>query len=279
MFGMFYFITFFVQGVLGYSPLKTGFAFLPVALVDRHRLAGSSARSCRDRAEGADHRRRRVGDDRAVLVLAGRRATTRLLGSLLPGMMIIAVAMALPVRAADLTAVSKVAQHRRRAGIGAAQRRPAGRRRDRPVGDGDGVRHRRAQLRSKHTTGAPRPAAPVHRGGSTSGRAGGNGLQTTTSAGSPSAGRQCTDRGGQFFTGRTGTSSCTCGPRFGSGLPDGARSSASWRSSSPRADQRQEDGRAGESAEAAGSRLDQARSGPPVPSFEDAGGPSRLSTR
>gem|GEM_PF-121105 len=33
MFGMFYFITFFVQGVRDYSALKTGFAFLPIALV------------------------------------------------------------------------------------------------------------------------------------------------------------------------------------------------------------------------------------------------------
>ena len=33
MFGMFYFITFFVQGVREYGPLKTGFAFLPVAFV------------------------------------------------------------------------------------------------------------------------------------------------------------------------------------------------------------------------------------------------------
>ena len=32
MFGMFYFITFFVQGVRDYSALKAGFAFLPVAL-------------------------------------------------------------------------------------------------------------------------------------------------------------------------------------------------------------------------------------------------------
>ena len=32
MFGMFYFTTFFTQQVLGYSALKTGFAFLPVAL-------------------------------------------------------------------------------------------------------------------------------------------------------------------------------------------------------------------------------------------------------
>src|SRR6476646_9484048 len=33
MFGMFYFITFYVQGVREYGPLKTGFAFLPVAFV------------------------------------------------------------------------------------------------------------------------------------------------------------------------------------------------------------------------------------------------------
>jgi EmrB/QacA subfamily drug resistance transporter len=33
MFGMFYFITFFVQGVREYGPLKTGFAFLPVAFM------------------------------------------------------------------------------------------------------------------------------------------------------------------------------------------------------------------------------------------------------
>jgi EmrB/QacA subfamily drug resistance transporter len=33
MFGMFFFITFFIQGVREYSALKTGFAFLPLALV------------------------------------------------------------------------------------------------------------------------------------------------------------------------------------------------------------------------------------------------------
>jgi EmrB/QacA subfamily drug resistance transporter len=32
MFGMFFFLTYFVQGVLQYSPLRSGFAFLPVAL-------------------------------------------------------------------------------------------------------------------------------------------------------------------------------------------------------------------------------------------------------
>jgi EmrB/QacA subfamily drug resistance transporter len=33
MFGMFYFVTFFVQQVMQFSPLRTGFAFLPVAFV------------------------------------------------------------------------------------------------------------------------------------------------------------------------------------------------------------------------------------------------------
>jgi EmrB/QacA subfamily drug resistance transporter len=33
MFGMFYFVTFFVQQVIGFSPLQAGFAFLPVAFV------------------------------------------------------------------------------------------------------------------------------------------------------------------------------------------------------------------------------------------------------
>ncbi len=33
MFGMFYFVTFFVQGVMQFSPLRAGFAFLPIAFV------------------------------------------------------------------------------------------------------------------------------------------------------------------------------------------------------------------------------------------------------
>ena len=33
LFGMFYFLTFFVQGVMGYSSLKAGFAFVPVSVV------------------------------------------------------------------------------------------------------------------------------------------------------------------------------------------------------------------------------------------------------
>ena len=37
MFSMFYFASIYVQEILGYSPLKAGFAFLPVHLRDRDR--------------------------------------------------------------------------------------------------------------------------------------------------------------------------------------------------------------------------------------------------
>jgi predicted MFS family arabinose efflux permease len=44
MFGMFFFLTLFVQGVLGYSPLRAGFAFLPItaAIVTTSQFAARS---------------------------------------------------------------------------------------------------------------------------------------------------------------------------------------------------------------------------------------------
>ena len=44
MMGMFFFLTQFLRGVLGYSDLKTGFAFLPLTADRVHRLAAVSAR-------------------------------------------------------------------------------------------------------------------------------------------------------------------------------------------------------------------------------------------
>ena len=35
---MFFFATLYLQNILGYSPLETGFAFLPVTRRDHHRL-------------------------------------------------------------------------------------------------------------------------------------------------------------------------------------------------------------------------------------------------
>ena len=53
MFAMFYFLSLFIQNVLGYSPLKTGFAFLPfsagiVAAADARLHPGQQGRPALD---------------------------------------------------------------------------------------------------------------------------------------------------------------------------------------------------------------------------------------
>ncbi|HEV7205513.1 MAG TPA: MFS transporter [Jatrophihabitans sp.] len=107
MFGMFYFITFFVQGVLDFSALRTGFSFLPVALTIGvvsqvvARLLG------------------RAGP-RPLLILGTVLITCALLwfsrvsassgyaGTLLPGMLVLATAMGCLFVPLTVTAVSKV---------------------------------------------------------------------------------------------------------------------------------------------------------------------------
>jgi EmrB/QacA subfamily drug resistance transporter len=107
MFGMFYFITFFTQGVLGYSALKTGFAFLPVALT----IGVASQVVARLLP--------RLGP-KPILVFGTALLTASLLwlatvdahssyaGKLLPGMLALAVAMGCNFVPLTVTAVSKV---------------------------------------------------------------------------------------------------------------------------------------------------------------------------
>ena len=155
MFGMFYFITFFVQGVREYGPLKTGVAFLPVAFVigivsqinaklmprlgpKPLMITGTSLLTrgpvlVRHGEQGLELRRQAA----ARHVRAGRRD-------------------GLPVRPADRDRGVQRREHRRRAGLGAAQRRAAGRRRARPVGDDDGVRHRGQELEHRPHQGPAR---------------------------------------------------------------------------------------------------------------------------
>ncbi len=108
MFGMFYFITFFVQGVREYGPLKTGFAFLPVAFV----IGIVSQINARLMP--------RLGPK--PLMIAGTSLLTVALfwfatvnkdssyaGKLLPGMFVLAVAMGCLFVPLTVTAVSNVA--------------------------------------------------------------------------------------------------------------------------------------------------------------------------
>jgi EmrB/QacA subfamily drug resistance transporter len=108
MFGMFYFVTFFVQGVRDYSALKTGFSFLPVAAT-----IGVTSQIVA-RLLG------RIGP-KPLLVTGTVLITLALLwfstvdpassyaGTLLPGMMVLAVAMGCLFVPLTSTAVSQVA--------------------------------------------------------------------------------------------------------------------------------------------------------------------------
>ena len=73
MFGMFYFVTFFVQGVREYGPLKTGVAFLPVAFVIGIVSQVIAKLMPQLRPEAADHHRHRAADRRAAVVLDGEQ--------------------------------------------------------------------------------------------------------------------------------------------------------------------------------------------------------------
>jgi EmrB/QacA subfamily drug resistance transporter len=108
MFGMFYFITFFTQGVRGYSALKTGFAFLPVALI----IGVVSQVVAKLLPKFGPKPIITVG---TVIVTASMLWLSRVsvhssyAGTLLPGMLILAVAMGFLFVPLTVTAVSKVA--------------------------------------------------------------------------------------------------------------------------------------------------------------------------
>jgi EmrB/QacA subfamily drug resistance transporter len=108
MFGMFYFITFFVQGVREYGPLKTGFAYLPVAFIIGI-VSQVAARLLP-----------RFGP-KPLMILGTSLLTVSLLwfstmtkdssypGTLLPGMLVLAVAMGCLFVPLTATAVADVA--------------------------------------------------------------------------------------------------------------------------------------------------------------------------
>jgi EmrB/QacA subfamily drug resistance transporter len=108
IFGMFYFLTFFVQGVMGYSSLKAGFAFVPVSLVI---IVGSGI---------ASQVMPKVGPK--IMITTGTvlftvalfffstvNADSSYLNRILPGMIILALGMACIFVPLTTVAVSKVA--------------------------------------------------------------------------------------------------------------------------------------------------------------------------
>ena len=107
MFGMFYFITFFTQGVLGYSSLKTGFAFLPVALT----IGVTSQVVARLMNTIGPKPLLMFGTGLltvALFWLSTVDAHSSYVGKLLPGMVLLAVAMGCNFVPLTVTAVSKI---------------------------------------------------------------------------------------------------------------------------------------------------------------------------
>jgi EmrB/QacA subfamily drug resistance transporter len=108
MFGMFYFLTFFVQGVLGYSALKAGVAFLPFCAVI---VIGSGfASQIMPRSGPKILITGGVALATIALFMFSRvTATTTYWGGLFPAMMIMAAGLSLVFVPLTSTAVSKVA--------------------------------------------------------------------------------------------------------------------------------------------------------------------------
>jgi hypothetical protein len=108
MFGMFYFITFFVQGVREYGPLKTGFAFLPVAFV----IGIVSQINAKLMPKLGPKPLMITGTTLLTIALFWFASVTKdssYAGKLLPGMFVLAVAMGCLFVPLTVTAVSNVA--------------------------------------------------------------------------------------------------------------------------------------------------------------------------
>jgi EmrB/QacA subfamily drug resistance transporter len=107
MFGMFYFITFFVQLVRDYGPLKTGVSFLPVAFT----IGIVSQIVAKTLPKVGPKVHMLIGTvllTLALLWLSTVDASTSYPGTLLPGMLLLAIAMGNLFVPLTVTAVSKV---------------------------------------------------------------------------------------------------------------------------------------------------------------------------
>ena len=153
MFGMFYFLTFFVQGVMGFS-----------ALQGRRRVPAGQRVIIGIASQVVTRLMPRFGPK--VLISIGTvlltialfcystvNADSTYLGKILPGMLILAVGMGCIFVPLTGVAVAKVRNTDAGSGLGPAERRPAGRWLDRAVGAG----HGRGQ------GGAPARASPRRR--------------------------------------------------------------------------------------------------------------------
>ena len=166
MFGMFFFLTLFVQTVWGYSALKTGVAYLPMVGMIMLMAGVSSQLVARIGA-------RPLLIAGSTIAAGGMFWLSRITehstyaGGLLGPMMVTAAGLGMLFMPITLVALSKVAGPGRRAGLQPAQHRPAGRRGDRA----GRARHRRLDR------GVQQRPQPGHRAGRGRGQDGARGAR------------------------------------------------------------------------------------------------------
>ena len=154
IFGMFFFLTIFVQIVWGYSPLKTGLSYLPMVAMIMLASALGSQLGVADRRAAAD------GGPCLLIATGGLFWLSRLTehstytGGLLGPIMVTGLGDGADLPAAVAGGAGARAEQRRRRRVVAAEHGPAGRRGDRARG----ARHGGVERGDKPTC-ARRPAA------------------------------------------------------------------------------------------------------------------------
>ncbi len=158
IFAMFFFVTLWMQVINGYSPVRAGFAFLPMTLV-----IGAAAGVASQLLASTGARPLLVAGTLLAatgMLLLGLRLEpdSSYLGVVLPSLFLVALGMGLSFVALTSAAIAGVRQGRRRHRLGPAQRRPAGRRRAR-AGDPHRREHRAHRRRSSRASPAQQQLA------------------------------------------------------------------------------------------------------------------------
>ena len=111
LFSMFFFISLYMQQVLGYDALKAGLAYLPLAVGIIVSAGIASGAHDEVRLQADPHRRPGAHRDRPGLVLAGRRPDGSYVGDILFPSLLAAVGLGFAFVPMTIAAVAGVAAH------------------------------------------------------------------------------------------------------------------------------------------------------------------------
>ena len=142
MFGMFFYLTQFVQEILGYSPIKAGFAFLPVSVCIILSAGTASQLITRVRRQAARPARHRDDGSVGMIWLAQIEPDSTYVSGLLGPMVVFALGLGFTFMPLTLAAVSQIDESDAGIASGVLNTTPADRWVDRPGGADHRLRHR-----------------------------------------------------------------------------------------------------------------------------------------